>query len=88
MRIKKIPLQLAAELMDKNYSFVRIGLQRGILPFGSAIKTHEDNVYGRYTYYISPRLVMDYTGYTEDDIVAAAKAGGYSLRRFEKDRQL
>lgn len=79
MRIKKIPLQLAADLMGKNYNFLRIGLQRGVLPFGSAIKTHEEKTFGRYTYYVSPRLFMDYTGYTEDEIIAAAKKGGYSL---------
>lgn len=79
MRIKKIPLHLAADLMGKNYNFIRIGLQRGILPFGSAIKTHEGKQDGRYTYYVSPHLFMEYTGYTEDEIIVASKKGGYSL---------
>lgn len=80
MRIKKIPLQLAADLMGKNYNFVRIGLQRGVLPFGSAIKTHERNRFSRYTYYISPRLFMSYTGYTEEEIIRFANEGGYELK--------
>lgn len=79
MRIKKILLQLAAELMGKNYNFIRIGLQRGILPIGSAIKTNEGKKYGRYTYYISPALFMSYTGYSEEDILRIAKMKGYII---------
>lgn len=79
MIIKKIPLQLAADLMGKNYNFVRIGLQRGILPIGSAVKTHAESQHGRYNYYISPKKFMDFTGYTEPDIISAAQQGGYSL---------
>lgn len=79
MHIKKIPLQVAAELMGKNYNFVRIGLQRGVLPFGSAFKTNASNPHGRYTYYISPRLFMEFTGYSEEEIVNIAKKRGYSV---------
>ena len=47
----------AARLMNKSEQFVRVGLQRGILPFGYAVKmsTH-------YTYYISPQKFTEYTG--------------------------
>lgn len=44
--------------MDKSEMFVRIGLQRGILPIGTAITLNGK----RYTYYISPKLFKDYTG--------------------------
>ena len=44
--------------MDKSEMFVRIGLQRGILPIGTAIKLNGKH----YTYYISPKLFKDYTG--------------------------
>lgn len=48
----------AARLMGKNQQFVRIGLQRGILPFGYAI-----NVNGkRFSYFISARKFTEYTG--------------------------
>lgn len=79
MKIKKIPVQLAADLMGKNYNFLRIALQRGLLPIGVAIKTHQEKKLGRYTYYVSPALFMAYTGYTEEDIITAAKEKGYIL---------
>lgn len=47
-----------ARLMNKSPQFVRIGLQRGLLPFGTAKK----NRGGRYSYYISPELFEQYTG--------------------------
>lgn len=43
--------------MNKSEQFVRIGLQREILPIGCAIKNK-----GQYTYYISPKLLYEYTG--------------------------
>ena len=47
----------AAKLMNKCEQFIRVGLQRGILPFGYAVKmsTH-------YTYYISSQKFTEYTG--------------------------
>lgn len=54
----KITVKQAARLMDKSEMFVRIGLQRGILPIGTAIKLNGKH----YTYYISPKLFKDYTG--------------------------
>lgn len=53
-----ISIKEAARLMDKAPQFVRIGLQRGLLPFGTAIK----NPGGRYSYYISPEKFEEYTG--------------------------
>ena len=38
--------------------FIRIGLQRGLLPIGNAVQ----NPGGTYTYYISPKLFEEYTG--------------------------
>lgn len=58
--IKKYRLSVltAAELMGVSAQFVRVGLQRGILPFGYAIKLRDKN----YTYYISPFRFTEYTG--------------------------
>lgn len=56
--MSKITVKQAARLMDKSEMFVRIGLQRGILPIGTAIKLNGKH----YTYYISPKLFKDYTG--------------------------
>lgn len=77
MKLKRITPQLAAALMGKTPSFVYIGLQRGILPFGTAIKKHEGRA-AKYSYYISPKLFMAYTGYTEKEILDAAREGGFA----------
>lgn len=56
---KKITISEAAKLMNKSEQFIRIGLQRKILPFGSAVQQKEN---GRWSYYISPKLFVEYTG--------------------------
>ena len=52
-----VPVKLAANLMGRGEQFVRIGLQRGILPFGVAFANG-----GVYHYYISPVKFLEYTG--------------------------
>lgn len=47
----------AAGLLGKSEQFVRIGLQRGILPFGYAIKMSS-----RWTYHISEAKLYEYLG--------------------------
>lgn len=54
---KSVSIQEASELLGKSEQFVRVGLQRGILPFGSAVKLST-----RWTYYISPSRLYDYAG--------------------------
>jgi len=46
-----------AKLLDKSPQFVRVGLQRGILPFGYAIKMSS-----KWTYHISAAKVYEYLG--------------------------
>ena len=61
--------------MGVSKSYIRIGLQRGLLPFGTAVKMS-----GRYTYYISANRFYEYVGlkYTE-----------YSeIERIEENEQL
>ncbi|MBQ8121868.1 MAG: hypothetical protein IJ170_00935 [Ruminococcus sp.] len=57
---RNVPVNVAAKIMNKSPQFVRIGLQRGILPIGIAFKTSARNE--QYDYYISPRLLADFTG--------------------------
>ena len=47
----------AARLLQKSEQFIRIGLQRGILPFGYAVKMSS-----RWTYHISDAKVYEYLG--------------------------
>ena len=51
-------VQEASRLMGKSQSFIRIGLQRNILPFGFAVKTGKD----RYSYFISKEKFTESTG--------------------------
>lgn len=47
----------AAKLLGKSEQFVRIGLQRGILPFGYAVK-----MLTKWTYYMSESKLYEYLG--------------------------
>jgi ATP-dependent protease HslVU (ClpYQ) ATPase subunit len=58
--MRNLPIKEAARMMAKSEQFVRIGLQRNILPFGSAVK-----VSTKYTYYISPEKFYEYIGGTK-----------------------
>lgn len=45
-----------AKAMRKSPAFVRIGLQRGLLPFGSAVKVSDH----RYSYHVSEEAFRRY----------------------------
>ena len=64
MELKKVPVIRAAQILGKSPQFVRCGLRAGKLPFGIAVKGNGKT----YSYHISPKLFMDYTGCDEDDI--------------------
>ena len=48
----------ASKLMGVSRQFVRVGLQKGIFPFGYAVQVSAD----RFTYFISRQKFLDYTG--------------------------
>lgn len=56
--IGKITCDLAAQCMGKSHHFVRIGLQKGILPFGNAVP----GTGNRWDYYISHAKFREYVG--------------------------
>lgn len=56
---ENVPIIIAAKLMKKSQQYIRICLQRSILPIGIAEKMPGST---RYNYYISPKLLSDYTG--------------------------
>lgn len=51
----------ASKLMNKSKQFVRLGLQRGVLPFGVAVKTSS-----KWTYWINEKKFYEYIGRTEN----------------------
>lgn len=61
--IRKIRIRDAARCLGKSEQFVRIGLQRRLLPFGSAIP----GTGGSWSYYISPGRFRSYVGEEQFD---------------------
>lgn len=55
---QNISVKEAAEILNKSQQFVRVGLQRQVLPIGTAVKLSS-----KWTYHISPKLLEDYIGY-------------------------
>lgn len=55
--MNNISVKEAAEILGKSQQFVRVGLQRQLLPIGTAIKMSS-----KWTYHISPKLLKDYVG--------------------------
>ena len=55
-----IPVKEAARIMGKDSEYIRLGLIEGFLPIGTGFKMPDSN---SYTFYISPRLFWEYTGY-------------------------
>ena len=48
----------AAKMMGVSAQFIRVGLQRGILPFGYAVQISSN----RWTYFISKQKFSEHTG--------------------------
>ena len=57
MNKNRLTVKETAKLMGVDPQFIRIGLQRGVLPFGYAVKTSSE-----WTYYISPVKFEEFTG--------------------------
>lgn len=55
---RSISVSDAAATLGKSQQFVRVGLQRGLLPIGTAVKMSS-----RWTYHISPKLLDAYCGH-------------------------
>lgn len=50
-----ISVEQAAKMLGKSKQFVRVALQKGIVPFGFAVKMSS-----KYTYHISPKKLNEY----------------------------
>lgn len=55
--MKRIKVSEAAKILGVSSQFIRIGLQRGTLPIGNAVKMSS-----RWTYYINPHQLEMYIG--------------------------
>ena len=64
MGVTKITPEDAAAVMGCSVQFVRIGLQKGVLAIGDAVKMSS-----RWTYNISPAKLADRQGMTVDELM-------------------
>lgn len=62
--MEQITVEKAAEVMGKSRQFIRVGLQKGLLPFGTAVKMSSN-----WTYYISPKKFYEYTGINPEGVM-------------------
>ena len=67
----KVSIATAAKLMNKGPQFVRVALQRGLVPFGFAVKGQDGG--NRYDYYINPAQLCDYLGITPGELEKEVK---------------
>lgn len=66
-----VPVSVAARVYGKDASWVRAGIVAGWLPIGKATRNGQlvtkiediDSRYGRINFYISPKLLLEDTGY-------------------------
>lgn len=65
---KNISVKEASKIMGKTQQFIRIGLQRNLLPFGTAVK-----ITTRWSYYISPKLFYEYVGSQNEQQIQECK---------------
>lgn len=66
---KNIPVKKVAKLMGKDQQFIRQGIINGMLPIGTAFKKtitdkkwNEEKESSQYDFYISPKLLWEFTG--------------------------
>lgn len=59
---RNVSVKKAAKIMGKSEQFVRVGLQRQVLPIGTAIKLSS-----KWTYHISPKLLTEYVGENKEN---------------------
>lgn len=57
---ENVPITEVAKIMKKDQQFIRQGMIQGILPIGVVFKKDGSK---QYDYYVSPRLLWEYTGY-------------------------
>ena len=61
---RNVPIAEIATAMHKDAQYVRVGLQKGILKFGVAIKLDNSN---EYNYYCPDRKVWEEIGYFQPE---------------------
>lgn len=63
---KNIPVTIVARIIGKDQQFVRQAMMEGLLPIGVAFRKKGSS---QYDFYVSPKLLYEYTGFFFDDII-------------------
>lgn len=63
---RNVPIKEITSAIGKDAQYVRLGLQQGILKFGTAIKVGNSN---EYSYYCPDKRVWEETGYFNEEAV-------------------
>lgn len=74
LAVGSVPIAIVAKVYGKDSSWVRAGIIAGWLPIGTATRAGKkitdisemDSKKGRISYYISPKLLYEQTGYMWD----------------------
>lgn len=62
---RNVPIAEIAKVMGKDAQYIRIGIQRGVLKFGTAIKVGKSH---EFSYYCPDKKVWEETGYFNNDL--------------------
>lgn len=80
---KNIPVTAVAKIMGKDQQFVRQAMIEGLLPIGVAFRKKGSS---QYDFYISPKLLYDFTGFFfDDDLMDEFDAGSDGTEALETD---
>lgn len=80
--MERITVKDAARMMGVSEQFIRIGMQRGNLPIGQAVKMSSV-----WTYYISPKLFEQFVG-IKNESPAATSDSKYRSCKAEAERTI
>ncbi len=61
--VNNITVKQAAAILGKSQQFVRVAMQKGLLPIGTAVKMSSV-----WTYHISPKLFYEYVGEPKENL--------------------
>ena len=78
-----VPVDVAAKLLNVSKPFIYRGLQKGTLPIGTAVQISNE----KYTYHISPGLLIDYIEGSENKYQELKNMIEKALERAKYDKE-
>jgi len=74
--VERIKVKEAASILGVSEQYIRIGMQRGLLPIGSCVKLSS-----KWTYHISPHLLEQYIGIKKPPAATDGNSAGMSQQK-------